>query len=65
FVGGLTLRNFGGAKLRITSSGFSPLSFSPVGEMQVTLVIDKSLTIRRLQTTINSQRYLSLPFGGG
>ena len=28
------------------SSGFSPLSFSPVGEMQVTLTIDNRLIIR-------------------
>ena len=27
------------------SSGFSPLSFSPVGEMQVTLIIDNRLII--------------------
>ena len=36
----------------------SPLSFSPVGEMQVTLTIDSLLIIRQ-------QEYLSLPFGGG
>ena len=36
------------------SSGFSPLSFSPVGGMQVTLTIDNQ-----------TQEYLSLPYGGG
>ena len=33
----------------------SPLSFSPVGEMQVTLTIDSLLIIRQ-------QEYLSLPY---
>ena len=42
----------------IQPMNISPLSFSPVGEMQVTLTIDSLLIIRQ-------QEYLSLPFGGG
>ncbi len=36
----------------------SPLSFSPVGEMQITLDIDNTLIIMQ-------QVHLSLPYGGG
>ena len=42
----------------IQPMNISPLSFSPVGEMQVTLTIDSLLIIRQ-------QEYLSLPYGGG
>ena len=42
----------------IQPMNISPLSFSHVGEMQVTLTIDSLLIIRQ-------QGYLSLPFGGG
>ena len=39
----------------IQPMNISPLSFSPVGEMQVTLTIDSLLIIRQ-------QEYLSLPY---
>ena len=41
----------------------SPLSFSPEGEMPITLLLSRIVELNRWLS--NSQVYQSLPYGGG
>ena len=46
-----------------SANNFSPLSFSPVGEMQVTLVLSKTSTVNELQPPLVLKPILTFPKG--